>query len=273
MSFSSREQSLAAGQPLRLYQFSRGVIRWSYNSSDRNITHLNQTFRTLPGGISDDGIRQSGEAQVDLLKITAQADLDVASLYRNVPPSGEVALTIFDLHYGDTDYVVSWVGSIQSVSWPEPDRCQLLCQPLSARMSMQGLRQGWERACHRSLYDPGCKVDRNLYRINTSILSLTGAAISNGVFASYPAGYFTAGWVEWGIGSGEYDRRGIERHAGSDLVLLGGTAGLSPGQALRVYPGCDQTITTCAARFNNHLNYGGIWHLPGRSPFDGNPVF
>ncbi|HDL5069755.1 TPA: hypothetical protein PXD13_006650, partial [Pseudomonas aeruginosa] len=55
MSFSSRESSLADGQPVRLYQFSRGAIRWSYNSSDRDITYQNQIFRTVPGGITDNG--------------------------------------------------------------------------------------------------------------------------------------------------------------------------------------------------------------------------
>lgn len=273
MSFDSRERSLADGQPIRLYQFSRGVLRWAYNNSDRDITHNNQVFKTLRGGISDSGIRQTGESNVDGLKITAPADLEVAALYRGMPPSGEVALTIFDLHYQEADFVVAWAGSIQSVSWLARDRCQVVCQSLSARMSMQGLRQGWERPCHRSLYDLGCTVNRDLFRVNTSIQSLTGAAVSNGAFASFPDGYFTAGFVEWSIGSGEYDRRAIERHNGSLLTLLGGTAGLGNGQELRVYPGCDQTIQTCAARFNNHLNFGGIWHLAGRSPFDGNPVF
>ncbi len=59
MSFNSRESSLADGQPVRLYQFSRGAIRWSYNSSDRDITYQNQVFRTVPGGITDNGINTS----------------------------------------------------------------------------------------------------------------------------------------------------------------------------------------------------------------------
>lgn len=273
MSFNSREFSLDTGTPIRLYQFSRGVMRWLYATSDRDIAVNTQVYRTVRGGISDNGIRQAGDANVEMLKLTAPADLEVAKLYRGVPPSGEVALSVFDLHYGETEQVVSWTGGIQSVSWPERDRCTIVCQPLSARMTMQGLRQGWERACNRSLYDQGCTVNRDLYQLSTSVQSLNGSSISNGALAAYPAGYFTAGFAEWAIGSGEYDRRGIERHSGSELVLLGGTAGLQAGQPVRIYPGCDQTINTCSVRFGNHLNFGGIWHLPGRSPFDGNPVF
>ncbi|EKM4240507.1 hypothetical protein V4422_006288, partial [Pseudomonas aeruginosa] len=82
MSFNSRESSLADGQPVRLYQFSRGAIRWSYNSSDRDITYQNQVFRTVPGGITDNGIICSGDPQSDQFVITAPADLDVALLYK-----------------------------------------------------------------------------------------------------------------------------------------------------------------------------------------------
>ncbi|MBO8304772.1 hypothetical protein ID033_33140, partial [Pseudomonas aeruginosa] len=78
MSFNSRESSLADGQPVRLYQFSRGAIRWSYNSSDRDITYQNQIFRTVQGGITDNGIICSGDPQSDQFIITAPADLDVA---------------------------------------------------------------------------------------------------------------------------------------------------------------------------------------------------
>ncbi|MFP5423428.1 MAG: phage BR0599 family protein [Gammaproteobacteria bacterium] len=273
MSFNSREFSLDDGAPYRNYQFARGVMRWLYTGADRDQSVGTQVFRAVRGGIADDGIRQTGEASVELLKITAPADLEVASLFRGVPPSGEIALTIFDRHEGESEQSVSWVGSIQSVSWPKREQAQLVCQPLSARMTMQGLRQGWEPACHHALYSVACGVNRDLYRISALIQGITGAAIINGAFAGYPDGYFTAGWVEWPIGSGEYDMRSIERHSGSTLVLLGGTAGLQAGQTLRVFPGCNQTMPICNSRFGNHLNFGGIWHLPGRSPFDGDPVF
>ena len=36
MSFNSRENSLADGAPIRLYQFSRGVMRWLNTSGDRD---------------------------------------------------------------------------------------------------------------------------------------------------------------------------------------------------------------------------------------------
>lgn len=272
MSFDSRERSLDSGQPIRLYQFSRGVLRWLYNTSDRDITHNNQLFKAIRGGISDDGIRQAGETSVNALKITAPATLEVAQLYRGVPPSADIDLVIFDLHYGETDFAVAWVGEIAAVRWPAVDRCQITCDPMSVSMGQQGLRMTWERSCPHALYERGCLVNRDLFRVDADVQSLDGAAISSGEFEGYPDGYFTAGYVEWPIGSGEFERRAVQAHAGSVLQLLGGTAGIALGASVRAYPGCDQTMPTCDERFDNALNHGGV-DLAGKSPFDGDPIF
>ncbi|SEJ50182.1 phage conserved hypothetical protein BR0599 [Azotobacter beijerinckii] len=272
MSFDSAERSLAGGRPIRLYQFARGLLRWAYASCDRDVDHLNQSFKALRGGIADNGIQQSGDSQQDQFVVTAPGDLEVAQRYRAAAPSAPVQLTVFARHDGVDDYLVIWVGEVRSVKWTQPDRCEIACAPLSERMEMQGLRLGWERNCPHALYSLACGVDRNGYRVDSSVQTMDGAGLDNGSLAAYPADYFTGGYVEWPIGSGEYERRGIERHAGSTLTLLGGTAGLALAQAIRVYPGCAQTTAACLA-FANLPNYGGIPHLAGKSPFDGNQYF
>lgn len=272
MTYDARERSLADGQPVRLYQFVRGVLRWSYCSADRDIVHLNQPFKALRGGISDSGVRQTGQTAPDTFKITAPADLEVAQLYRGVAPSAPVSLTVFARHFDLDEYLVIWSGEVRAVRWPALDRCEISCAPLTERVGMQGLRLGWERGCPHALYSLACGVPMSGYRVDSSVQSLDGASISSGALAGYPAGYFTGGLVEWSIGGGEYERRGIERHAGTSLQLLGGTSGISLGQAVRVYPGCRQTTEGCKA-FDNLANYGGIPHLAGESPFDGRNVF
>lgn len=272
MSFDSSERSLADGEPIRLYQFSRGVLRWNYTSADRDIDHLNQVFKSLRGSIGDGGIRQTGQTAPDTLKLTAPADIEVAQLYRGMPPSSSVGLTVFARHYEVDAYLVIWAGEIRSVRWPALDRCEITASPLTERLEMQGLRLGWERGCPHALYSLACGVNRDLYRVDATVQDLDGASISNGAFEAYPAGYFTGGYIEWAISGGEYEQRGIEQHTGSTLSLLGGSAGLQAGQAVRVYPGCRQTVASCKS-FNNLPNYGGIPHLAGESPFDGRNVF
>lgn len=273
MTFDARESSLAGGRPIRLYQFSRGVLRWNYNSSDRPIVHQNQTFQPLVGGITDDGIRQGGSDNVRSLRVLAPGNLEVAQFYRGIPPSDSIDLVIFDRHFGETEFRVSWVGEIQSVTWPAVDRCQVVCSPESVSMGQQGLRLAWERPCPHALYERGCLVNRDLFRVETVVQTMNGALVSGSAFASKPDGWFNAGYVEWSVGPGVWERRAIEGHLGTLLAIFGGTSGMSLGMTLRAYAGCNQTMEICHSRFGNKDNYGGIRHLPGRSPFDGNPIF
>lgn len=49
------------------------------------------------------------------------------------------------------------------------------------------------------------------------------------VVAGYADDWFTGGYVEWQVDGDNYDRRYIERHAGADLHILGGTEGIPAG--------------------------------------------
>ncbi|UQY32661.1 phage BR0599 family protein [Pseudomonas fulva] len=272
MSHDSREQSIADGQPIRLYRFKRGVIVWLYTSGDRDIYLGPEVYRTLRGGITDDGIRRTGEITADRMKVSAPADLEVAALYRGVPPSKEIELVIYDYHYGESTAQVAWSGSIETVRWPQLDRCEISAQTLMATIDVPGLRLTWERNCGAALFDRKCGINRDLWRVDMVIQSMTGAAVSSGGAEAFPNGWFDGGFIEWPIGSGEFERRSIERQTGSVMRMMGGTAGIPLG-SVRVYPGCNRTVAMCVAKFNNLLNFRGDPNLMGTNPFNGNPVF
>lgn len=273
MSFDTRERSLDLGAPIRLYEFRRGVLRWLYNSSDRDISLGSQIFRSLRGGISDNGIRQSGESRQDSFIITAPADIEVAQPFRGVRPTAEITLRVLDMHHGEADSICRFVGSISSVKWPRLDTCTITCQDIESSMERPGLTDTFSRTCTTTLYSLKCKVNRDDHRLDTTIQSLAGLLISNGVFAGYPDGWFAGGYIEWAISGGEYERRHIESHSGSDLQLLGGTDGLTAGQNIRVLPGCDFLAQTCHTKFANLPNFRGVNKMDGKSPFDGEQVF
>lgn len=272
MSFESREASRSDGQPVRLYLFELGVgNRWGFAAADRAVTHQSVTYK--PSAISDDGIRLTGEASADTLRITAPADLAPAALFRATPPAEEVFVTLRDTHWGEPDAPASarvvWVGTISSVRWPQDDRCELVCESLSASMRRPGLRLTYQRSCPHSVYDTECGVDRALHRVSATIMALDGASITHNAAG---AGTYAGGFVEWTAG-GRTERRGIDAESGQVLTLLGGTHGLALGATVMLYQGCDQTSATCHNRFNNMDNFGGFRHMPGKSPFDGDPAF
>ena len=272
MSFASRETSTSGAQPVRLYLFELSATqRWAYCTADRPITLLGITYR--PSAIQDDGIRMTGEASADMLKITAPGDLAVAGLWRTVPPSDEVFVTVRDTHYGlgatAADADVVWVGSISGVRWPQDDRCELSCETLASSMNVPGLKLTFQRSCPHSVYDSECRVSRVLHAQQASITGLDGASIQHNAAG---AGTYAGGFVEWQT-NGRIERRGVDTEVGQKLTLLGGTAGLAIGATVTLYPGCDGTSGICHGRFANMDNHGGFRHMPGKSPFDGDPVF
>lgn len=271
MSFNLIETSIDLGKPIRLYKFARGVITWGYCTADRDITYQTVIYRST--AISDDGIRQTGETSADVVEITAPKDIELVKPYRIASPSSPIELTIYEMHYGDAEAIIKWMGSISSVKFPSLDRCKIICNSDAAGMNQTGLRLTWARGCGYTLYEPGCNVNRDLFKVEATVQSMNGVSITSGAFASKPDAWFDAGYVEWSVGSGQFDRRAIESHTGSTLILLGGTAGLVLGYSVTAYAGCSRAIQRCHDKFNNAANYGGAPHQPGVNPFGPDPIF
>ena len=271
MSFDQLELSTAAGNPLRLYEFVRGAQRYRYTGGDRDRVLETQVYRAITA--SDDGIRQSGHVASDMLTITVPGDLDLVRLYRGLPPSSEIGVVIRDLHEGDDDARVSWMGCIAGINRAAPERAEIRCQTLDAAMSQPGLRLAWTRGCPHTLYDRNCQVNPEAYRVPVLLTAVAGSLVSAGELSQYPDGWFAGGFLAWDLGEAGMERRGIRAHRGQWLTLLGAGDGLRVGQSVVAYPGCGRTIAICNTKFKNAPNYGGVPGLPGKSPFDGTPIF
>jgi uncharacterized phage protein (TIGR02218 family) len=273
MSFDDTEKSLAGGKPIRLYLFERGLQSWAYCTADRDITFASTVYRST--AISDNGRRYTGEPQSDAFEVTAPSDLPVAMLFRGLGPSSEITLTVRDVHHEAiiSDARIVYIGSITVVRRTGLDRVKIICQSSEAALRQTGLRMTWGRGCQHEHYGRGCGVNRDLFKTESVINEMNGATVSNGAFAAFPDNYFAGGFIEWSVGTAQFDRRGIESHSGSTLTLLGGTSGLALNMAINVYAGCDRTIQTCKNKFSNDINYPGAPGMPGISPFDGNSVF
>jgi uncharacterized phage protein (TIGR02218 family) len=269
MTFELIETAIDLGKPIRLYKFQRQTMNWAYCSADRDITYQTLKYKSVVGGIGDTGNRQSGEVSADTFEITAPM-LDVALLYRHVGPSDPIEVTVYEMHYGDTEAIIRYMGEIVSVKFPQVDRCTIVCS--TGSLEQTGLRFTWGPNCNYKWADHNCGVDRNIYKVESTIQTMDGLTISNGAFAAFDDGYFAGGQIEWPVGMGLYDRRGIISHVGSTLELLGGTSGLSLDGPIVVYPDCDGTFERCGF-YNNQENHGGAPDSPDKNPFNGDPIF
>ena len=270
MSFNLIETSIDNGQPIRLYRFSRGPVTWCYCTADKDFTFESRKYKST--AISDGGIRQSGEAAADTFEITVPASNEIAQMFRGVPPSDDIELTVYDIHVNDPQAVIKYMGSVYSVKFPAEDRATIICNTDSMRLNVMGLRMTWGRGCSHELFGVGCGISSDLYKTSAVVQSKNGLTISSGTFAEQDDNYYSGGYIEWPVGMGLLDRRGIVSHTGESLELLGGTDGIGLGATVTVCPGCNRTINNCHEKYANSENYGGHPHQPGKSPFDGTPI-
>lgn len=272
MSYADYETSNYEGRPIFLYQFEVNGIQWRHTSADQNIGAGGFVWDAR--AISDDGIRQTGETQADALKISMSVDVPVTALFLGTPPSSPVTVSIYKKHDGDEELSLAYVGDVTQVDFPLPGLVELSLTTLSASMSRVGLRLSWMRACPYALYDQGCLVPKSKFRVSAKVLRLdSGTLILDEDLAVFGDGYFAGGFVEWSQAGRGLDRRGIEEHTGNDLLLFGQADGFRPGDQVNVYPGCLRDAHTCQTKFDNLLNYGGVPHMPGESPFSAKSLF
>lgn len=277
MSFDTFEESAHDGVPTSLYELRSGGVVWAYTSGERPHTLFPGTPDELvfvPAAISDGGYTQSGDIVNDDLTITAQKTLPFVELFKATPPSEEVYLTVRRINRGDSDDApVTWIGTVTNVKIVSATSAEIVCWMLTSSFNRNGLRLAWSRGCPHALYDIGCKVNKADYALSIEIESLTGATITSAGLAPLDDNYLTGGFFEWVTDVGLVERRPIESQADGVLSVLGTTDGLAVGDWITVYPGCERTSLVCESKFNNLLNYGGFPHMPGKSPFDGDPVF
>lgn len=271
MAYDVVEVSRQDGAPIYLYEFRLYDKYWRYCSADVAVSAGGHLWSQME--VADDGVKQTGEAQVDALTITLPTSNPIVGLFAATPPSGSVLVTIRRMHYGADGLVVCYVGEVSSVNIASPQTASVTCATISASLARTGLRESWSRGCPHALYDSQCRVNKNNVKVKATIATVgTGALTVTGIDA-YPDGWFDGGYMEWADAVRGYERRGIESQTGSALVLFGTADGIGSGAQVFLYPGCPRTTAACKAKFNNLDNYGGCPGLPNRSPFDGNPVF
>jgi uncharacterized phage protein (TIGR02218 family) len=271
MAYNDLESSNYNGEPIYLYEFRLNDQYWRYTSAAVSVSMLG--FSWQPMGVSDDGVKQTGDTSVDALNLTMPISSDIVGLFIGTPPINPIYITLRRCHFGDTSAAVCYVGEVMQCNENTPVSATLTCNTLSASLERNGLRLSYSRACPYALYDSCCKADKEAFRFDGTIQSVGGSEIIVPGVAVFGDKWFAGGYIEWVDPKRGTERRAIELHTGNTLTIFGTVSGLAGGLVLKIYPGCPRTSAACLTKFNNLANYGGIPSMPDRSPFDGNPVF
>lgn len=283
MAFNDIESSIEGGRPISFYAFTLNSLTWRYTSADSDLTAGGFTWEAA--AISDDGQRQTGETQNDAMSIVAPSWTGPAQVFMSGAPSKNIQVAILRKHQQDAEMVTEYIGEITQVNFPLPGTARITCETLASTMQREGLRQGWQRACPHTLYDPlTCRLDKSAWGIAFTVLAVNGYNVDLDTASALPTGHFNGGFMEWTHPIRGIEFLPVEIHTAAPsgpvapgnpncfLVLFGLPNDLYVGATGTIYPGCDFTPTRCQA-FSNYDNYGGVPDMPGKSPFDGTPVF
>lgn len=284
MTFDSREISLEDSQPVLLIKFFRTGKEWFYTNADQDITFDSQVYTAIP--ISMTSVVQSGDAKAENLDFTLPASATLCQYLDVLFPTETIGARVRKVHMDEDagtgeytapvdvlDAPVVWVGELINIKRPSVTQRVLTCNTLSLSMTRGGLRLSWSRQCPHFLYMRGCFVDKADFAVPlTAVSVIDGVTLAADEFSTDP-NYFDGGFIEWESEAGVVERTGIESQVGGQAVIFGTTIGMSTGTNFIAYPGCNRTAETCHEKFDNLLNFGGINHMQGRSPFDGMPVF
>jgi uncharacterized phage protein (TIGR02218 family) len=271
MAYDQTERSNNQGLPVTLYEFTFGSTTWRYSSDEEDAQVGSETYAGLP--ISDSGVVQSGDASSDEMTVTMPKREPVAIMLNGQPPSEKIWLVIRKMHRGGIEAPIVWIGYVVSCKQTDTVSVEISCKMLTAGFDRNGLRLSWGRQCPHALYDMSCTVNKALHAVSFQVDAIRGNSVVSSALSALPSGHLSNGFFEWPRFVGAVERRGIEIHGADSFTILGTATGLSVGDWITAYPGCARTRSDCKGKFNNLSNYGGVPHMPGKSPFRGDPVF
>ncbi len=264
MTYTTYEQSVADGSPVELYRFAQGTRRWCYTSSQAPLKYLSETYSPL--SLTRGAIEQSNEIHRNGLDITLPRDCPLGTLFLAAPPVGIVSVTIYRRHLADTEFITYWKGRVSAArfaGWTG----QLKCQPIATSLKRVGLRARYQLLCRPVLYSASCGAQRERFRVDGVVASVSGTQVTVAAAAGQADGYFTAGMLSAGVGL-----RMITAHTGPGLTLAAPLIGLAVGDAVSLFAGCDHSMGQCANRFENLDHFGGFPFIPVKNPFTGDAI-
>lgn len=265
MSYLTDEQSTHGSEPVELYEFTRGVNRYTFTSNAKDVLFASVIFKAIP--MERSNLESSGELGRAGIKITLPRDVAFLSEYLVSPPSEVTTLIIYRKHRGapDSEALAIWMGRMLNQTW-QNSTVELECEPVFTSIRRLGLRKQYSRSCSHVLYGSKCSVNNVAFKLEASVIGLSANTITVAGVDSNGDNYYSGGYVEWDYQS-RVEKKMILRQIGSTLTLGGLPLGLVGGATVKVFPGCDHTLATCSTKYNNKLNYGGFPWIPTKNPF------
>lgn len=261
MSFDQDERSIENSQPRDLYVFTLPVVTYRLTSAVRDQTINGVVYRsaTISRGQAKPSTADGSPGELEI-ELVASHPL-VKSCLSIVPPPVDVA--IYRKQTTSGEYELEWSGRVVATSCSRHVAKLLVVQDIDRAITRRIPTISVGRECAHVLYDSRCTIDRNLFRIDTTIVLADGPDVTVASIDGKPDG-----WAQFGelLHVASNERITITSQTGTTLKIHLPLP-MQSGDAVHVFAGCAHDIDTCRTKFANHLNYGGLPDLPRSNPF------
>jgi len=256
--FDDDERSTSGSRPIDLYTLATPTATYRLTSHIVDVTYGGFTFTalTMTRGNLQVGQDLTGRELVVYLPITHPI---VQRFAAYGIPERQVIVTLQRLQEKSGEAMQAWQGFAQGISID--GNVALIRVPSvtddAIKVKLPTVRA--QHLCNHVLFDARCQVDRNAYKVDTSVVSMTGRTLVISSIGGQP--------TEWAAPAGELlhvatgERRQILSQSGTTLVLNVPFVGVAAGDAVTVFASCSHALSECKTKFHNVVNFGGMPHM------------
>ena len=235
-----------------------------FTSHDTDLVVSGVTYRAATG-FTPSMIRSTGNMAVDNLDIEGMLDdaaITEADIHAGKYDYAEIE--IFQVNYADLTQGAlklrrGWLGEVSYGQSHFVAEVRGMTQKLA-----RTLGELFSPACRASLGDARCKVDMESYTFTGAVTAVASNQMFTDSGREEAAGYFDHGVLTFTSGANEDLQMEVKSFSGGVMTLVMPMPyAIAIGDDYSITAGCDRSIETCIARYENAINFRGEPHLPG----------
>lgn len=130
-------------------------------------------------------------------------------------------------------------------------------------LNVSSPRNIYQAGCMRTLYDGGCKAERERFTLNGMVAAGNNSANGFKTNLTQPDKWFEQGVVKFTGGRNAGLTRTVKTYRNGAVEFALRLPDVPRvGDAFKIYPGCDKTKETCAGKFDNVVHFRGFPYIP-----------
>ena len=193
---------------------------------------------------------------VPILQRIARGDFDKAQI--------TVRRLFMDPNLAQQGTVIRFVGNIGDLDELSRTTAKFTCKSKVEDLNIQLPRNILQPTCVHTLFDSGCGLSKASFAVTGTVQS--GSTVNKLLTTLTQADtYFDNGQLVFTSGTNNGHLVAVRRYlnsGGTVLFVVPLPAIPGTGDTFTIYPGCDKTQATCAAKFSNLANFGGFPYVP-----------